>query len=88
MRKRSMKLNFDLDELTRVSELNQQVLSLGRQMEEAVRESAKKDEALKRVESEKAALESTSQLPFNLGKTYMYNDTTITLRYHHNITYP
>ena len=41
-----------------MSELNQQVLSLGRQMEEAVRESAKKDEALKRVESEKAALES------------------------------
>ncbi len=70
VRKRSTKLNFYLDELTRVSELNQQVLSLGRQMEEAVRESAKKDEALKRVESEKAALESTSQLPFNLGKTY------------------
>ena len=70
VRKRSTKLNIYLDELARVSELIQQVLSLGRQMEEAVRESAKKDEALKRVESEKAALESTSQLPFNLGKTY------------------
>ena len=70
VRKRSTKLNIYLDELTRVSELNQQVLSLGRQTKEAVQESAKKDEALKRVESEKAAYESTSQLPFNLGKTY------------------
>ena len=70
VRKRSTNLNFYLDELTRVSELNQQVLSLSRQMVEAVREFAKKDEALKRVESEKAALESTSQLQFNLGKTY------------------
>ena len=40
-----------------MSELNQQVLSLGKQMDESVRVSTIKDEALKRVECEEAALE-------------------------------
>ena len=47
------------NELTNVSELTKQVASLEKKLEEVVDESTKKDEALKIVRSEKAALEST-----------------------------
>ena len=52
------------NELTNVSELSKQVASLEKKLEEVVDESTKKDEALKIVRYEKAALESTQAANF------------------------